>query len=336
MPGQRTVRGLGLISGGLDSMLAARLLMEQGIEVTGIAFVTPFFARKTPSRRPGSVPLSCATSPRHIWRWSRPASGYGQQMNPHRLPRADAQRRRRGHGRGGSISFHRRGARRQPMSQSLRSLNRVANLSSRPATCRPLSALRLKETVVGAGKVVGRSCSAWRVVRAGDGSSWPGVGDHHLPESGRRLLTDPGFAPGPDRESPGRRARPGYSRSAGSSASARSSAAGRNVWTTGATALRGRSATAHQGVPGPVMILSGAANDADIAVAAGICARYSDGRSDRCGSSSKRRRPGSCSPIRSNAELVARRIWQAAEKAHLLRYASAFVKHPARLSPPAP
>ena len=38
-----TVTGIGLISGGLDSMLAARLLMEQGIEVVGISFTTPFF-----------------------------------------------------------------------------------------------------------------------------------------------------------------------------------------------------------------------------------------------------------------------------------------------------
>ena len=37
MTAGKTVRGLGLISGGLDSMLAARLLMEQGIAVTGIA-----------------------------------------------------------------------------------------------------------------------------------------------------------------------------------------------------------------------------------------------------------------------------------------------------------
>ncbi|MCK4502644.1 MAG: thiamine biosynthesis protein, partial [Desulfuromonadales bacterium] len=31
------------MSGGLDSSLATMALMRQGIEVTGIAFVTPFF-----------------------------------------------------------------------------------------------------------------------------------------------------------------------------------------------------------------------------------------------------------------------------------------------------
>ncbi len=36
-------RALGLFSGGLDSMLAAAVLRDQGIEVAGVTFVTPFF-----------------------------------------------------------------------------------------------------------------------------------------------------------------------------------------------------------------------------------------------------------------------------------------------------
>jgi tRNA-specific 2-thiouridylase len=36
-------RALGLLSGGLDSMLAAAVLRDQGIEVAGVTFVTPFF-----------------------------------------------------------------------------------------------------------------------------------------------------------------------------------------------------------------------------------------------------------------------------------------------------
>lgn len=36
-------RALGLLSGGLDSMLAAAVLREQGIEVAGAVFITPFF-----------------------------------------------------------------------------------------------------------------------------------------------------------------------------------------------------------------------------------------------------------------------------------------------------
>jgi len=36
-------KAMGLISGGLDSILAARIILEQGIGVIGVAFTTPFF-----------------------------------------------------------------------------------------------------------------------------------------------------------------------------------------------------------------------------------------------------------------------------------------------------
>ncbi|HZN02449.1 MAG TPA: hypothetical protein VFD06_02565, partial [Candidatus Polarisedimenticolia bacterium] len=41
IPGRR-VRAIGLISGGLDSTLAARVLLEQGIDVVGLHFSTGF------------------------------------------------------------------------------------------------------------------------------------------------------------------------------------------------------------------------------------------------------------------------------------------------------
>ena len=37
------IKALALFSGGLDSILATRLIMEQGVEVEAIQFVTPFF-----------------------------------------------------------------------------------------------------------------------------------------------------------------------------------------------------------------------------------------------------------------------------------------------------
>ena len=39
---KKKVKALALISGGLDSLLAAKLIMDQGIEVEGVTFVTPF------------------------------------------------------------------------------------------------------------------------------------------------------------------------------------------------------------------------------------------------------------------------------------------------------
>ena len=38
-----SVRAISLFSGGLDSILAVKLIGEQGIEIEGIAFETPFF-----------------------------------------------------------------------------------------------------------------------------------------------------------------------------------------------------------------------------------------------------------------------------------------------------
>ena len=37
------VKAISLFSGGLDSICATRLVMEQGIDVVAIKFVTPFF-----------------------------------------------------------------------------------------------------------------------------------------------------------------------------------------------------------------------------------------------------------------------------------------------------
>ncbi|MBF0128030.1 MAG: tRNA (5-methylaminomethyl-2-thiouridylate)-methyltransferase, partial [Magnetococcales bacterium] len=36
------IRALGLLSGGLDSILASRLLLEQGLQVEGVNFSTGF------------------------------------------------------------------------------------------------------------------------------------------------------------------------------------------------------------------------------------------------------------------------------------------------------
>jgi len=43
-------RALALISGGLDSILAARLIKEQGIEVIGICFASAFLAPRMPKK----------------------------------------------------------------------------------------------------------------------------------------------------------------------------------------------------------------------------------------------------------------------------------------------
>ncbi len=295
----RTVRGLGLISGGLDSMLAARLLMEQGIAVTGIAFVTPFFGSKNAEAAAARLgfPLIVRdiTAP-HLAMVKHPPSGYGRQMNPcidcHALMLSvagevmDAE--------GFDFLFTGEVLNERPMSQSLRSLNRVANLSGRPGcVLRPLSALRLRETDIERDGLVERKRllnlegrSRRRQFELARG--W-GIADYPNPAGGC-LLTDPGYSRrlkdllehGPEAGPHelellkiGRqfRIREGVKAAVGKNA----------VHNQALTVLRGPGDLLLRtgGVPGPVMILSGAASEADIAVAAGICARYSDGSAGR-------------------------------------------------------
>ncbi len=328
MTAGRTVRGLGLISGGLDSMLAARLLMEQGIAVTGIAFVTPFFnsinAEIAAARVGFPLIVRDITAP-HLAMVKNPPSGYGKLMNPcidcHAMMLKiagevmDAE--------GFDFLFTGEVINERPMSQSLRSLNRVANLSGRPGhVLRPLSALRLRETVVEReGKVdrarllnlEGRSRKRqFELARA-----W-GITDYPNPAGGC-LLTDPGFSRrlkdlldhGPDADAHnlellkiGRqfRIREGVKAAVGK----------KYEHNLALAALRGPGDLLLRtvSVPGPVVIISGAANDADIAIAAGICARYSDGHAGQVRiiiESDDAVREMLTEPI-AQSELVARRV----------------------------
>lgn len=46
----KKIKALALLSGGLDSSLAAKLILDQGIEVIGISFTSPFFSRNRPGK----------------------------------------------------------------------------------------------------------------------------------------------------------------------------------------------------------------------------------------------------------------------------------------------
>ncbi len=83
--GEKKVRGLGLCSGGLDSMLAGLILRDQGIEVEFVTFETPFFnaakARKASAMT--SIPLTVKPIyPAYIKMLKNPPAGYGKHMNP--------------------------------------------------------------------------------------------------------------------------------------------------------------------------------------------------------------------------------------------------------------
>jgi tRNA-specific 2-thiouridylase len=79
------VRALGLMSGGLDSMLAVKLLQDQGIEVTGITFETPFFGPEPAKKAAAQLGIALRIvdiGASHLQMLRSPRYGYGSQMNP--------------------------------------------------------------------------------------------------------------------------------------------------------------------------------------------------------------------------------------------------------------
>jgi tRNA U34 2-thiouridine synthase MnmA/TrmU len=79
------VKALGLFSGGLDSIIAAKLIQKQGIKVELVNFATPFFSSKNAKEmaRRLSLPLKEFDVTKDYLRILRnPKHGYGSEMNP--------------------------------------------------------------------------------------------------------------------------------------------------------------------------------------------------------------------------------------------------------------
>ncbi|MFA6940517.1 MAG: tRNA 4-thiouridine(8) synthase ThiI [Clostridiaceae bacterium] len=78
-------RALALLSGGLDSILAAKLIKKQGIDVIGICFKSYFFAERNAERMAAQIgiPLKIIDiSEDHLKMIENPKHGYGKNMNP--------------------------------------------------------------------------------------------------------------------------------------------------------------------------------------------------------------------------------------------------------------
>jgi tRNA U34 2-thiouridine synthase MnmA/TrmU len=83
------MKALGLLSGGLDSTLAVKLILERGIEVEAINFVTPFcLCRKggcgaAEAAKTFKIPLKMVSAGTDYLRVVRnPKFGYGKNLNP--------------------------------------------------------------------------------------------------------------------------------------------------------------------------------------------------------------------------------------------------------------
>jgi len=76
---------LAMISGGLDSTLAAKLVKDQGIDVIGICFKSNFFNEKNALEmaKQINIPLEVVDfSDKHFEMVKNPKHGYGKNMNP--------------------------------------------------------------------------------------------------------------------------------------------------------------------------------------------------------------------------------------------------------------
>lgn len=81
----RKIKALVLLSGGLDSMLAAKILMEQGIEVTGLSFASHFFntvKARGAAEQLGIKLIEADFRDEHLTIVKSPEHGYGSNMNP--------------------------------------------------------------------------------------------------------------------------------------------------------------------------------------------------------------------------------------------------------------
>jgi tRNA-specific 2-thiouridylase len=146
------VKGIALFSGGLDSSLAFKIIEEQGIDVLGVTFETPFFGAtkaKAAAERIG-LPLTILNiTEEHLKMLHAPRYGYGKNMNPcidcHTLMLKIAGRKMEEEGADFLFTGEVLGQR--PMSQGKQSLYVVAKNAGYPdRIIRPLSAQLLPET----------------------------------------------------------------------------------------------------------------------------------------------------------------------------------------------
>lgn len=146
------MRALALLSGGLDSILAARVVMEQGIEVVGLCFVTPFFgpenARRA-ARQLGIELIEHDLSNVFFEMMKQPRYGFGGNMNPcidcHGLMLRTAHSLLEKYSASFLVTGEVLGER--PMSQTRSGLNAVLKLAAdRDLVLRPLSAKLLEPT----------------------------------------------------------------------------------------------------------------------------------------------------------------------------------------------
>ncbi len=299
-------KAIALFSGGLDSLLAVKLVQEQGIEVIPVAFITPFFGPEKPGQAATQISVQLTfldiTEP-HLRMLQSPKYGYGRNMNPcidcHALMLRVAGEKMRELGADFLITGEVLGQR--PMSQTRQSLHVVARHSGFEGhIVRPLSARLLPETIPEQeGKIDrdrlldiqgrGRKRQMEMAERYGISYSNPAGGclltDPIFSRRLRDLLIDTGNE-GSDESGGGLEARDIELLKTGRhlrisemtkiivGKNEKDNAAIRNLRRPGDTALHVLQ------FPGPLVLIPGGADESEVREAAAICARYSDAPPD--------------------------------------------------------
>ncbi|AEE15036.1 protein of unknown function DUF814 [Thermodesulfobium narugense DSM 14796] len=155
-------RALLLFSGGLDSLVAGRIIQDQNIDVIPIKFTTPFFESdekvKLYAREAGlKNPIFFDITDQFFKILKNPKYGFGRSLNPcidcHKLMIEESIKLLKHFGASFVITGEVVGER--PMSQNKKSLKLVANNYS-DLVLRPLSAKLLPETSIERSKIVNR------------------------------------------------------------------------------------------------------------------------------------------------------------------------------------
>ena len=137
----------------MDSILAVKVVQQQGIEVVGLSFVTPFFGSKLAEKAANDLSISLIIKDitnEHFKVVKNPLHGFGKTMNPcidcHALMFKIAGQIMRK--RNFDFIFSGEVLDERPMSQNRRSLDIVAKISGfKNQIIRPLSAKLLEKSV---------------------------------------------------------------------------------------------------------------------------------------------------------------------------------------------
>jgi tRNA U34 2-thiouridine synthase MnmA/TrmU len=152
------VKALALLSGGLDSILAAKLILNQGIDVIAVNFVTPFCSCKkgeseaAKAAKQLDVPLKVVNvGDEYLKMVRKPKHGYGRNLNPCIDCKIFMLKKAKKYAKeiGASFIFTGEVLDERPMSQHFKAMKIIEEEAGlKGKLLRPLSAKLLPETVM--------------------------------------------------------------------------------------------------------------------------------------------------------------------------------------------